>query len=147
MQKWQKGDAVSIMKLDYDVFEVEYDEKENNKVKSIRLLNALSNKKEDFIAITAIFRFFIHRHGLDTNINLTENKNETNISMPTIYPVRLKYELHWGTIYLEVETLESYTYEAYDNRKISLDFTPQKKQVPEIEVQIWLESLNKCRLL
>jgi len=143
----------------------------NNKITCIEVLNSESSKDEDFITFAALLRYFLNKNNFDSIlIEFTEFTNKfsrTNDNAPMLmftktYHLNLQSLMHDHKRYLEIKTLKCFFYADYDanksegydvvkfkdylNKKIAVDFEPQKKQVPEFRIQIWLEALNKYQM-
>jgi hypothetical protein len=152
--------------LDFYGLEINKDDK--NKIKNIRVLNTESSKEEDFVTFAALLRYFLNKNNFDKiGIEFTEftntlsriNDNDPLLIYTKTYQLSLKSVSHDHKRYLEIETLKCFFYadsdankkEGYDivkyknylNKEIVVDFKPQKKQVLEPKVQVWLEALNK----
>uniref|UniRef100_A0A832ADY5 Uncharacterized protein n=1 Tax=Desulfurella acetivorans TaxID=33002 RepID=A0A832ADY5_DESAE len=150
-------------------FEIEKDNK--NKIVSIKILNAKGTKEEEFIGFAALLRYFLNKNNFvdDVLLELTGFINKAdriNDDKPLMvftetYDVVLKTTPHNHRRYLEIETQKKYWYADTDvnrnegyydakfkdfDKKIQMDFKPQKTQVPEIRAQVWLEALNKYRI-
>jgi hypothetical protein len=118
------------MWLDFYGLEINKDDK--NKIKNIRVLNAESNKEEDFVTFAALLRYFLNKNNFNdgilieltgfTNelkkINLTEkNFSEFEALFTETYDVMLRTAPHNGKRYLEIETQKWYWYaDSYVNK-------------------------------
>jgi len=153
------------MWLDFNGFAI--DKEQNNKITSIKILNAIGTREKEFIEFAGILRYFLNKNSFDNEMleltGFTNQKrtiaDEKLMMFTETYEVVLRTAPHNHKRYLEIETQNCYWYadssinkeQGYDIEKLKgyLDikipniFSHQKAQVPEIRVQIWLEALNK----